>query len=99
MATKINLDEQIPNIDGKPILDEKMKPVTVGKVAGSAVFNKRAQGQASEQVADYVLATKLYTGGEIELDAEEVVSLRKSISESGMSIIMSGFILQKLEVK
>ena len=77
---KVKFGEAITNLLGDPILQDG-KPLTLGIVAGAALLTDAPKLDARTKVKRFILAQKIFEGGEINLEVEEIAEIKKIIGE------------------
>jgi len=83
----IDTSTQLVDLDGTPIMDDKQKPTTVGKVIANAVLNAEKGTSAEDHIKNYELAKKCLEGSKIKLKSDEVILVRKKVAEAYQTII------------
>lgn len=82
---KIDLGQAILGYNGEPIVksEEDNSPVNLGETLQMACVNANPQthNSAEEKVQIYRLLQKLHPGGEVELQAEDIVLLKTLVGE------------------
>jgi len=97
MATKINLNQILKNLDGKPIKEggEKGKELTLKLVIcnalGGGYQEERETLTPSEVVMRHFLSVDIYKAKtEIELNADEIELIKKLVVKAYPQAIVSG---------
>lgn len=94
---KINFDAQLYDLDNRPIFEGKpdeQKEVTLKTVSINAMLTPTSPGpnQPSEngrsKLKNYKLAKNINKGGIVELEAEEISSLKEKIGKIYSAIIV-----------
>lgn len=83
---KINMAQSIMGFNGEPIVksEEDNSPVTLGDSLIMACVNANPQTHTDpdEKVRIYRLMQRIHGGGDVELEAEDIVLLKTLVGES-----------------
>ena len=89
---KINFNQPFVGFDGKPIVDEKNKPLIIGQFLANQIARSEATDKAMEK---YELCHKLYTAeGEVEIRDSEREYIKTACENKGMTILVAAQILK-----
>jgi len=78
---KINLDQNLKNREGKEF-KEGGKPIELGSSLLFALESKSQGQNLEESMRCYKLRKKLFDGGEVDLQSEEITLLKHKANES-----------------
>lgn len=91
---KIDTTKVLKNLDGEAFKDGE-KDLTLG-MAITSILSKTSK--EADPLKIYSLALKFNEGGELDLSAEDIVLVKEKVKVSDYFTVVSGQILQELEV-
>lgn len=97
---KINFNIELKDMDGKPIMETKDKPLLLDKVCVNAVLSEIPDEKTTgeQKLQRFQLAKKIYGAGEIDVTAEEIVLLKDKIGKLYLPLVV-GQVFEILEGK
>jgi len=85
-----DFNKEIKNLAGDPLLDEKSKPLTAGKILANALVS----GAKGDALKFFEWGQKLYNAQKIDLDKSDQKTLTEFVESSEtMTILAKGQIL------
>jgi hypothetical protein len=97
---KIDFFKQLLDMDNKPIMETKDKPLLLDKVCVNALLqevpNEQTTGEA--KLLRFKLAKKIYGVSEVEVTAEEIVLIKDRVGKQYLPLIV-GQVYEILEGK
>lgn len=78
---KINFNVVLKSFEGEALKDEKQAELTLGATAKQALLISDEKATGEQKYENYVLATKVVNGGEIELKSEEITKIKAVIGK------------------
>ena len=94
---QIDASQFIFNLEGKTVRESDKpdaKETTLGMVIGRQLAQ---QERASDPLRNWALAQKFYAGGTVDVTAEDIVLIKKVVTESPMYAFVTARILQELD--
>lgn len=99
---KVNVDVVLKTISGETMMDTNDKGEAVEATLKTGLVNallapKQKQDSGVDKIKTYELAKRIYTGGEVELSAEEISLCKKAVDDTFPSPQVVGQICELLE--
>lgn len=95
---KVNFSQPLKNLNGDSLKDDKDVAIPLGTVCTNALMMTIQGDKADgvEKVKRYDLATRIHSGGEVEVSVEDVALIKKMIGE-GYGALVVGQAYKMLE--
>jgi hypothetical protein len=105
---KINFDQKIVNLEGKPMMEQTQdndgergpdREVTLGRACVNALLtpeDKKVDGP--EKLVRFELAKKIYKGGEVDLETDEISKIKGLVGDV-YGVLVTGRAWKLLEKK
>ena len=77
---KVKVKTVLEDIKGAALMGPDGKPLVIGEVLQAALLQDNEKGDVKDAVRRFNLARDIETNDEVELSAEDVVMLKKSLS-------------------
>ena len=77
---KVKVKTVLEDIKGDVLTGQGDKPLTIGEVLQATLLQDNVKGDVKDAVRRFNLARDIETNDEVELSAEDVVMLKKSLS-------------------
>ena len=96
---KIKANEALKALNGEALVDTSGKGLTIGAALANMLIAYRREGEYEfDKIKSYVLAQKLYTDKDVDIDEADIKGIKKVIkSDAVYGPLVSGKILLLLD--
>lgn len=87
---KIDFNIELKDMNDKPIMEAKDKPLTLDKVCVNAILSEIPDEKTTgeQKLQRFKLAKKIYGAGEIDIASEEIVLIKDKVGKLYLPLVV-----------